>query len=386
MTEIENSPRLRFLDDNGEAYPEWEMRTLGEVAEIIGGGTPKSEVNEYWDGNINWLTPSEINTKYILKSKRKITDKGLKYSSAKLLPIGTVVFTSRATIGLTSILKVPSSTNQGFQNFIPKKNLITSEFLFYVIFCLKNFCKLNASGSTFKEISKSKISKATIPVPSLAEQEKIAGFLSALDENVKANEKLLELLKVEKTGYLQKIFNRELRFMDDNGEAYPEWEMKTLGDIMEKRSSSLSLSTLKTSGKYPIYAANGITKYFSDKYIDREYITIIKDGAGVGRLSKAPQNSYFIGTLQGLVSKDNTTNDFLYHILSSIDLSQSVGSTIPHIYFKDYAKKSILLPSLPEQEKIASFLSALDDRIDAQTELIKTLKEEKKAYLQRIFG
>ncbi|MGN8407237.1 restriction endonuclease subunit S [Helicobacter pylori] len=162
----------------------WQRVRLGDIAEIIGGGTPSTQITSFWSGSINWFTPTEIGiTKYVYKSQRTITPLGLKKSSAKLLPIGTILLTSRASIGDCAILKVAATTNQGFQSLIPLEK-INNEFLYYLILTLKNKLLKLASGSTFLEVSPNKIKNLLIPLPSLNEQSAIANILSALDHEI----------------------------------------------------------------------------------------------------------------------------------------------------------------------------------------------------------
>ncbi len=162
----------------------WQKVRLGDIAEIIGGGTPSTQITSFWNGSINWFTPTEIGiTKYVYKSQRTITPLGLKNSSAKLLPIGTILLTSRASIGDCAILKVVATTNQGFQSLIPLEK-INNEFLYYLILTLKNKLLKLASGSTFLEVSPNKIKNLLIPLPPLNEQIAIANILSTLDNEI----------------------------------------------------------------------------------------------------------------------------------------------------------------------------------------------------------
>ncbi|USF98492.1 hypothetical protein A4W81_06345 [Latilactobacillus sakei] len=121
------NPQLRFNEFNSN----WEPYKLGEIAEIVGGGTPSTGVPEYWDGDIDWYSPTEIGESiYVAESLKKITESGLNKSSAKMLPTGTILFTSRAGIGNTAILAKTGSTNQGFQSILPKRNILDSYFIF----------------------------------------------------------------------------------------------------------------------------------------------------------------------------------------------------------------------------------------------------------------
>ncbi|HFU4353613.1 TPA: restriction endonuclease subunit S, partial [Streptococcus suis] len=152
-----------FPKGNGNDFPDlrfpeftdaWKQRKLGEVAEIVGGGTPSTSINEYWNGDIDWYSPAEIGKKiYVSSSQRKISDLGLEKSSAKMLPIGTVLFTSRAGIGNTAILAKEGTTNQGFQSIIPKKDSLDSYFIFSLTNMLKKHGEVIGAGSTFVEVS-----------------------------------------------------------------------------------------------------------------------------------------------------------------------------------------------------------------------------------------
>ena len=192
---------------------DWEVKALGEVADIIGGGTPNTFMNIYWNGTINWFTPTEIGlNKYTFESIRKISTEGLKNSSAKILPIGTVLLTSRAGIGDLSILKVEGCTNQGFQSLIPKES-INNEFLYYLMITLKNVLIQNASGSTFLEISPNRIKQIEVSLPDYKEQTHIATILSDMDKEIETLEKKLVKYKLIKQGLMQNLLTGKIRLV-----------------------------------------------------------------------------------------------------------------------------------------------------------------------------
>ena len=199
------SQAIRFKADDGSDFPDWEEKRLEDVAEIVGGGTPPTAVEKYWNGNIQWFTPTEIKSKYIVNSKRTITQVGLDTSSAKLLPKGTLLFSSRATVGEVGIAVQECTTNQGFQSFIVNKNN-DSEFLYnWIIKNKKEFIR-RASGSTFLEIGKSEIKKIKLHIPALPEQTKIANFLSSVDNKIEQVGKQLDESKQFKKALLQQMF------------------------------------------------------------------------------------------------------------------------------------------------------------------------------------
>jgi type I restriction enzyme S subunit len=177
---------------------EWNIYKISDIATIIGGGTPKTKIKEYWNGNIPWLTPKDLTgytNMYISHGERFITTLGLKKSSAKLMPKGTVLLTSRAPIGYVAIAANKICTNQGFKSLIPKDNLCNSEFLYYWI--KKNVDKLKqlGTGTTFAEISGSVLKSVDIELPPLPTQKKIAHILSTLDDKIELNRKINKTLE-----------------------------------------------------------------------------------------------------------------------------------------------------------------------------------------------
>ena len=156
---------------------------MGELAEIVGGGTPSTGVDTYWDGDIDWYAPAEIGEQIYLKSsQRKITEEGLNKSSAKILPIGTVLFTSRAGIGKTAILLKEGCTNQGFQSIVPNKEKLDSYFIFTRSEELKKYGETVGAGSTFVEISGKQMANMELMMPkTMSEQQQIGQYFSTLD-------------------------------------------------------------------------------------------------------------------------------------------------------------------------------------------------------------
>lgn len=185
----------------------WEQRKLGEVADIIGGGTPSTNVSEYWNGDIDWYSPVEIgNQIYIDESQKKITGLGLQKSSAHILPVGTVLFTSRAGIGNTAILAKEGCTNQGFQSIVPYKDLLNSYFIFSRTSELKRYGEINGAGSTFIEVSGKQMAKMPISVPSIEEQQKIGTFFKQLDDTITLHQQKCDQLKKIKKWCMQNLF------------------------------------------------------------------------------------------------------------------------------------------------------------------------------------
>ena len=174
---------------------------------VVGGGTPDTNNHKYWNGDIQWFTPSEIGRdKYVTNSLRTISEEGLNKSSAKLLPIGTILLSSRATVGECSINKVECTTNQGFQSLITKE-YFSKEFVFYLMQTKRKELIRKSCGSTFLVISANEVRKIKIAVPTSKEQEKISKLLALLDERIATQNKIIEDLKKLKCAIIENVLN-----------------------------------------------------------------------------------------------------------------------------------------------------------------------------------
>lgn len=199
----ETVPKVRF---DGFVAP-WKVCKLGDVADIVGGGTPDTGNVEYWSGDIDWYTPAEIGEQiYISSSRRKITSIGLQKSSTAILPVGTVLFTSRAGIGNAAILEKEGATNQGFQSIVPYKNKLDSYFIFSRTYEMKRYGETVGAGSTFIEVSGKQMAAMTLLFPTISEQKAIGQFFSTFDKKVIFLNKKIEQLQALKKAYLQKMF------------------------------------------------------------------------------------------------------------------------------------------------------------------------------------
>ena len=383
---------------------------MGEVVQIVGGGTPDSSNADYWDGDIDWYTPSEIGERRSVEtSARKITPEGLVHSSARLLPAGSILFTSRASIGLMAFISRPSATNQGFQSLVPSNN-VDSNFLYALGPYISRYAKKHAAGSTFIEISGSSLAKAPLRIPSLAEQRRIGEFFSALDGLIAAAERQEALLKQKKQAYLQLMFPQEgetqsrLRFAGFSG----DWEKRQLGELAERTGSGGTPSSANPryyGGSIPFLSIGDITGRFVDttqKTLTEEGLTnsaawVVPQGA----ISLAMYASYGksailsrpMATSQAffnVVFTSDATRDFIYsrfqcaEVRHEWDAMVSTG-TQPNLSGSKLKKWEISLPPLPEQRLIGQFFKTFDSLIAAAEERTRALKETKSAYRQRMF-
>lgn len=257
----------------------WSAVELGSVCQIVNGGTPKSEVAAYWGGSNQWITPKDMGKlqgKYVDETERQITDEGLRNCSAKLSPPNSVILSSRAPIGHLAINLQPMATNQGCKTLIPSPKL---DFLYLYYFLAHSKTLLNdlGSGTTFKELSSSKLSAVPIPLPPLPMQKAIVAKLDAafesIDTAIAAAEKNAENAKQLFQSYLSEVFER-------GGEG---WEKKTLDEISVNEDSKRIPITKsqRKAGSFPYYGASGIVDYVADFIFDGDYLLISEDGANL---------------------------------------------------------------------------------------------------------
>lgn len=189
----------------GEIPVDWEVARIGDICEILGGSTPSTSVKKYWNGDIPWAVPTDITNlqgNVISETEKKITKEGLKNCAAKILPAGSILITSLATIGKCAINLVPMATNQGFINLICKEN-VYNWYLFYIVSYFQKELERLGAGRTLKEIPKKNIRVMKIPLPPLPEQKKIAEILTVVDEIIEKSNKITNESKELKKGLMQ---------------------------------------------------------------------------------------------------------------------------------------------------------------------------------------
>lgn len=412
MSEEKLVPKLRF---NGFTKV-WESTKIGEIAEVVGGGTPKTEVEEYWNGEIKWFTPSEIGkTKYIFDSERHITNEGLKNSSAKLLPKNTILLSSRATVGEISIASTECSTNQGFQSLITKNN-VDNEFIYYLITTIKNEFLRRSSGSTFLEISKNEIKRIPINIPELSEQNKISNLFSAIDNKIEMLEKKHQYYQDFKKYLMQRIFSSQedkLRFDYDD-----EWKTMRLNEIVfyqegpgvrnyqyTKKGVKLLnvgnfvknvlnldntdryISEDEAYGKYNhflvdegdlLIACSGIkAEYFDEKiaFAEKKHLPLCMNTSTM-RFKSLDENILNLKYLKCYFQ----TESFKKQVFSVMTGSAQFNFGPTHLkYFK------IPIPSIDEQKEIYKLFGSVDDKISMINQELDKVNEFKKSLLQQMF-
>ncbi|MCO5382141.1 MAG: restriction endonuclease subunit S [Methanosarcina barkeri] len=207
---------LRDIPEN------WNVKKIGDIGNVIGGGTPSTKEESYYNGAIPWITPKDLSnysSVFIEKGERNITKEGLENSSARLMPAGTVLFSSRAPIGYVAIAKNEVSTNQGFKSIVCNENFANNIFVYYSLKYNAKKIESISSGSVFKEVSGTALKNFKIIVPTLEEQDRIANILYSLDQKIDLNRQMNNTLEQ----IAQALFKRwfiDFEFPNENGDPY----------------------------------------------------------------------------------------------------------------------------------------------------------------------
>lgn len=200
------SQQIRFKDDNGQPYPDWGEKRLGELGDFVGGGTPSKSESDYWNGDIPWVSSSDIKDDDIksITVNRFISERALAESATKLVPANSILFVSRVGVGKLAINTTALCTSQDFTSFVPKSD--DSYFLGYFFLANKNLLIRHSQGTSIKGFTKSDIETLRLSLPTIAEQKKIAYFLSAIDSKIEQVSTQLEQARGFKEGLLQQMF------------------------------------------------------------------------------------------------------------------------------------------------------------------------------------
>ena len=277
--EENKKPAIRFRGFDND----WEQRKLGDVADLVGGGTPSTQNPEYWDGGIDWYAPAEIaNQIYVKTSQRKITEQGYDNSSAKLLPPGTVLFTSRAGIGKTAILARKGCTNQGFQSIVPHKNELDTYFIFSRTEELKRYGELVGAGSTFVEVSGKQMAAMDLMLPStIQEQQMIGVFFKQLDNLITLHQrKCISPLSMQRFKASDTIFSIAV-------EATCNWILRRIKTMIFTRESEFEEALIKIL--YNKGWEKEVLKHPTEKDLIKNWANILFDNnRGIDRLNNCP--------------------------------------------------------------------------------------------------
>ena len=377
--------------ENNQKIPEgWSVKKISDLGTTVSGGTPDTNNPEYWDGDVLWVTPSEVSAlsnRFIWDTERKITEKGLKQSSTKLLPVNSLIICTRATIGDCCINKKPICTNQGFKNIIVTGNNV--DFLYYLISKNKHELIRKACGSTFLEISKKDIDNLKVLLPPLAEQEKIAEILGTWDEAIEKLSSLIEQKKFLKKGLMQKLF------LDLKNVSFKRFD-EVFTDYSDKNHSDYPLlSATQDLGVIPRTMLDG--RVMSPEGSLAGY-KLVQKGDFVISL-RSFQGGLEYSSYYGIISpaytvlkpKMNISRQFYKYFFKSYEFVNKYLSIAvigirdgKQISYPDLKSVKIPYPNLFNQQAIADVLTKADEEIDLLNKKLILFKEQKKGLMQQL--
>ncbi|MCA0132609.1 restriction endonuclease subunit S [Winogradskyella alexanderae] len=383
-------PQLRFAEFDSK----WDILKLGEIGKFKNGLNKDKKDFGFGHPFVNLL---DVFGKSILEEENldlvNANEKDLKLYDLRK---GDVLFirssVKREGVGETTLI-LKDLNDTVYSGFLIRFRERCSKLeLHYKRYCFTSFgfrkeLLSYATSSANTNINQDSLSQVKLIFPTLPEQQKIASFLSTVDTKLQQLTKKKELLAQYKKGVMQQLFNQQLRFKQEDGSDYPDWEEKKLGDVCFKESSSLTIKMAEgREGEYLLYGASGILSRIDFFDQEDEYISIVKDGSGVGKIFLCEAKSSCLGTMDIIKLLDNNDLYFVYCLLDNLRFEKYiVGGAIPHIYFKDYSKEKIEIPCTEEQQQIAIYLSALDTKIETVTQQITQTQQFKKGLLQQMF-
>lgn len=398
-------PNLTF---NGFKQP-WKKVKLEELGSFRGGGTPDSSNNDFWRGTIPWISSSDVGEGFVNKISitRKITEEAILNSAAKKIPKDSILIVSRVGVGKFGIAPQELCTSQDFTNFITNEN---SYFLANYFLSKSTKFKRLSQGTSIKGFTSKEIKKLEFFLPGMLEQKKIASFLSSVDAKIHQLQKKKDLLDQYKKGIMQRLFSQEIRFKQEDGSVFPDWEHKPLNNFLEvsnDRNFDLLYSkdqVLSVSGELGVlnqiehlgrsYAGESVHNYH-----------ILREGEIVYTKSPLKRNPYGIIKLNegdtGIVStlyavykcKSNVRGKYLDYYFQLDDnvnkylrpLVRKGAKNDMKINNQYVLHDPLIIPTVQEQDRIITFLQSLDRKIRIETIVLEKAIEFKKGLLQQMF-
>ena len=397
---MNKTPKLRFKEFSGD----WEIKKLGELGEFK--KTYSFSRSLEGEGNYKHIHYGDIHMNYkgIISKDKLIPSIDIPSDdNYEFIQDRDIIFADasedRKDLGKVAVVRnIEGNILSGLHTlcFRPKEDLNSEFFLSHSL--NKEYLKFmytRGNGAKVLGISKSNLSEYKFLAPSKEEQEKIASFFSLIDDKISLQGEKVEALKDYKKGMMQKIFSRELRFKDDDGRDYPEWEEKKLGDIAEcldnKRKPLNSTERVEMKGSIPYYGANGVVDFVNDYIFDEDIILLAEDGGNFDDFATKPIAQFVTGKSwvnnHAHVLRAKYNAEFLFYSLVHKDIRKYInGTSRAKLNKSDMLDIVVNVPkSLKEQKKIADTLGAIYSKIEKEQEKLDYLNGYKKGLLQQMF-
>jgi type I restriction enzyme S subunit len=379
MEKQTNIPQLRFPEFTGE----WEKKKLGEVAEI-------NPSNKTLPQTFIYIDLESVANGELLKENEIIKDEAPSRAQ-RILKENDVLFQMVRPYQMNNLFFNKKGNYVASTGYAQIRTLQNSIYVFQYLHFQKFVDKVieRCTGTSYPAINSTDLSNIEISLPTLPEQTKIANFLIAVDEKIQALKKKQSLLEQYKKGVMQKLFSQELRFTDENGNEFSEWEKKKLGEVAKKiTTGKLDANAMVEDGEYRFYTC-AKDFYRIDKYaFDTEALLVSGNGANVGYIHyykgkfNAYQRTYILdGFKDNIIYIKYYLDKFLYE---RINTEKKEGNT-PYIVLATLSEMEIQIPCIKEQTKIANFLSSIDEKINQTNAQITQMETWKKGLLQKMF-
>ncbi len=380
----QKNPLIRFKQDDGSDFPDWQEKQLGEVAEIFMGSSPKSEhYNGIQKGEPLFQGNADI------KNRRTVPRVWTTEITQRCF-VNDILMSVRAPVGDIALSVHNGIIGRGMCAI----RTSSYTFFYYALINAEHLWKKYSQGSTFESVNSRDIKEFQIGCPSLPEQQKIVSFLESVDTKIQLLERKVVLLQSYKKGIMQKLFSQELRFKDEQGNEYPDWQEREIGEIFYVTRglvlSKTDISPIQTDHYvYPVFSSQtknkGLMGYYH-KYLFENCITWTTDGANAGDVNYRKGKFYCTNVCGVLKSDKGYANVCIAEILNAITKKfvSYVGN--PKLMNDVMSSIRIKIPaSIKEQQKIGSFLQSLDTKISLTQKQVALTKLYKKGLLQRMF-
>ena len=391
---MNNNPKLRFKDKNGNAYPEWEENLLGDIGELRNGIAKGSE---FFGHGHKFINLQDVFGKDCLyNDDYDLVETSEKERQLNDLKKGDVIFVRSSVkpsgVGLPSVV-MEDLKDTVFSGFLIRfrehklcLNLLYKRYCFIVDSFRREVLK-RSSSSANTNINQDNLANIKLKIPCLEEQEKIAGFLSKVDELINECEGEVKDLEEQKKGLMQKIFSQQIRFKDSNNNPYPDWEETKLEEIYNFKYG-LYNNNPDNGGQYPVYGANGIIGGYTE-YNAENSVIIGHMGAYAGSVL-FEKNKHFVtynGTITTPKDINKLNSKYGYFLLLNLNIRKICdGSGQPFLSYDTLNRiKAKVSKNIEEQEKIAKVLSKMDELIEEKKALLSDWQQFKKGLLQQMF-
>ena len=408
------NPKIRFKRDDGSEYPVIIYKLFGEIASYRRGSFPQPYGNPEWYDDENgrpFIQVADVNDNMSVNSSTKRHISKIAEGKSVFVPKGSLIITLQGTIGRVAITDYDAYLDRTLLYVNDVDSEVSVEYLKRILYVVFKEEQKKADGGTIKTITKDTLTNFKIPIPCLEEQQKIADFLSSVDDIISASEAEVKNLEEQKKGVMQKIFSQEVRFKADDGSEYPEWEKNRLIDILAQPISDGPHETPPlveygipfisgeaiNGNRIDFSKARGFISEEYDEYCRKKFspqkydVFVVKSGS-IGKVAIADTDIKFNiwSPLAAIRAKEVTTSWFVFHWFQwsetqkQLVRKQGKGAQ-PNVGMRQMEQLAINVPCLEEQQKIADFLSTFDEAIEQSKKELEKWKELKKGLLQQMF-